>query len=77
FPTIFTLSIKDLTAGTQKASGLLVTSILGGSIVPLITGQVADQCGLRVAMGVPLLCYVYVLFLGVKNRPKGLSTQTT
>jgi FHS family L-fucose permease-like MFS transporter len=77
FPTIFTLSIKDLNAGTQKASGLLVTSIIGGSAIPLITGQVADQCGLRVAMGVPLLCYIYVLFFGMKNRPRELSTQTT
>ncbi|MES2526953.1 MAG: sugar MFS transporter [Bdellovibrionota bacterium] len=74
FPTIFTLSIKGLESGTQKASGLLSTSILGGSLIPLITGQLADKWGLRLAMCVPLLCYVYIWLFGCANRPKALST---
>ncbi len=74
FPTIFTLSIKGLDSGTQKASGLLSTSIVGGSLIPLITGQVADNWGLRMAMCVPLFCYVYVWVFGLRNLPKELST---
>ena len=74
FPTIFTLSIKGLDSGTQKASGLLSTSILGGSLIPLITGQVADKWGLRMAMSVPLICYVYIWIFGLISRPKELST---
>jgi FHS family L-fucose permease-like MFS transporter len=74
FPTIFTLSIKGTEAGTQKASGLLSTSIVGGSLIPLITGQVADKWGLRLAMTIPLICYVYIWFFGYLNRPKELST---
>ncbi len=73
FPTIFTLSIKGLNGGTQKASGLLTTSILGGSLIPLLTGQVADTWGLRMAMSIPLFCYVYVWLFGFSNRPKELS----
>ncbi len=74
FPTIFTLSIKGLEGGTQKASGLLSTSILGGSLIPLVTGQLADKWGLRLAMCVPLLCYIYIWLFGLTNRPKALST---
>lgn len=73
FPTIFTLSIKGLRNGTQKASGLLSTSILGGSLVPLLTGQVADKWGLRMAMSIPLLCYLYIWLFGYFSRPKELS----
>lgn len=74
FPTIFTLSIKGLESGTHKASGLLTTCILGGSIIPLLTGQVADMWGLRMAMSIPLVCYVYIWLFGYSNRPKELST---
>jgi len=75
FPTIFTIAIKGLNGATQKASGLLTTSILGGSLIPLFTGQVADQMGLRMAMSVPLVCYVYIWLFGYANRPKELSSQ--
>lgn len=74
FPTIFTLSIKGLESGTHKASGLLATSILGGAVVPMLTGQVADGLGLRMAMGIPLLCYLYICFFGLKNRPRERSS---
>ncbi len=77
FPTIFTLSIKGLEGGTQKASGLLSTSILGGSLIPLVTGQLADKWGLRLAMFVPVICYVYIWLFGLKNCPKALSTGKT
>ncbi len=73
FPTIFTLSIKGLNGGTHKASGLLTTSIVGGSLIPVLTGQVADAWGLRMAMSIPLFCYLYVWLFGFVNRPKGLS----
>lgn len=74
FPTIFSLSIKGLKTGTQKASGLLTTCLLGGSVIPLLTGQIADMWGLRMAMSIPLICYVYIWLFGYSNRPKELST---
>lgn len=77
FPTIFTLGIKDLGVGQeQKGSGLLATAILGGAIIPLITGEVADKMGFRVAFLMPVLCYAYIAFLGIKNvSVKGLPTE--
>jgi len=71
FPTIFTLGIKGLKAGQEKkGSGLLATAILGGAIVPLLTGLLADRLGLHHAFILPVICYVYIAWLGVRNfRP--------
>lgn len=69
FPTIFTLGIKDLNSGEEhKGSGLLATAILGGAIVPVMTGQMADEVGLRMALLLPTLCYGYIAILGLRNR---------
>lgn len=68
FPTIFTLGIKNLGAGEeQKGSGLLATAILGGALVPVITGMMADKMGFRIAFLLPVLCYGYITLLGLKN----------
>lgn len=68
FPTIFTLGIKGLKAGQEKkGSGLLATAILGGAIVPLLTGLLADRLGLHHAFILPVICYVYIAWLGFRN----------
>ncbi|MCM2348396.1 MAG: sugar MFS transporter [Bacteriovoracaceae bacterium] len=69
FPTIFTLAIKGLAPNeTSKGSGLLATAILGGALVPVLTGQIADLAGLRTAFLLPTLCYGYIAFMGLRNR---------
>jgi MFS transporter, FHS family, L-fucose permease len=74
FPTIFTLGIKGLQAGQEKkASGLLATAILGGAIVPLLTGLLADRLGLHHAFILPVVCYVYIAWLGFKNLTKRIA----
>ena len=68
FPTIFTLGIKGLKAGQEKkGSGLLATAILGGAIVPLLTGLLADRIGLHHAFILPVLCYGYIAWFGFSN----------
>ena len=68
FPTIFTLGIKNLGPGEEgKGSGLLATAILGGAIIPVMTGEIADRMGFRMAFLLPVLCYGYIAFLGMKN----------
>ncbi len=64
FPTIFTLSIEGLGARTPQGSALLCLAIVGGAIVPLITGVTADQFGLSFALFVPALCYVWIAVFG-------------
>lgn len=68
FPTIFTLGIKTLGAGEeQKGSGILATAILGGALIPVFTGMLADGMGFRVAFLLPVVCYGYIALLGMKN----------
>ena len=62
FPTIFSQSLLGLTKGQEKASGLLCTSIVGGALIPLLQGFMADHQGLKVSFMVPLFCYFYILY---------------
>lgn len=65
FPTIFTLAIKGLPTGQEKkGSGLLATAIVGGAVVPFLTGCLADRIGLHHAFVLPVLCYAYIAWLG-------------
>ncbi|HXH76136.1 MAG TPA: sugar MFS transporter [Bacteriovoracaceae bacterium] len=69
FPTIFTLSISKVKdRHVHKASGLLGTAILGGAFMPVITGNIADQVGLRIAFLIPALCYGYIAFFGNRHK---------
>ena len=64
FPTIFTVSIEKLGAMTDKAASLLVMAIVGGAIVPLLQGALADRIGVQHAFVLPLSCYAYIVFYG-------------
>ena len=65
FPTIFSESIGGLKRGTEKASGLLCMAIVGGAIIPLFQGMIADRMELRFAYFLPILCYAYIwMFAG-------------
>jgi len=68
FPTIFTLGIEGLGEDTPQGSGLLCLAIVGGAVVPVITGMVADRAGLSVALLAPALCYVWIAIYGVISR---------
>ena len=70
FPTIFSLGIKDLNENTKPASSLIVMSIIGGAIFPVIMGKIIDNAGDDIQKGyiVPLLCFFVVLFFGLKGH---------
>lgn len=68
FPAIFSLGIEGLGARTPEGSGLLCMAIVGGAIVPLVTGALADQFGLHNALYLPALCYLYIAFFGFFAR---------
>jgi len=70
FPNIFTLGIASLGSLTGAASSLLIMAIVGGAVVPLLQGFLADQLGVQVAFVLPLLCYAYIVFYGYSgSRP--------
>ncbi len=68
FPSIFALGIQGLGQLTSKGSSLMIAAIVGGAIVPLATGKLADSVGLQLAFLLPVLCYVYIAGLGLANR---------
>jgi FHS family L-fucose permease-like MFS transporter len=65
FPTIFTLAIAGLGERTGDGSGVLCMAIVGGAIVPLLEGAVADRVGVQAAFAVPLVCYAYIAWYGL------------
>jgi FHS family L-fucose permease-like MFS transporter len=72
FPSIFTLGIAGLGPLTGKGSGLLVTGIVGGALIPLAEGKAADMIGLHHAFIIPAICYIYIAYYGFfGSRPTG------
>jgi len=68
---IFTLAISGLGKYTSQGSSLLVMMILGGAILPVIMGAVADGYGVHLSFAVPLFSYVYIAFYGMRGyKPK-------
>lgn len=68
FPTIFTLAIDGLGKHTGQGSGILCTAIVGGAIIPVIQGFFADNIGIHHAFILPVLCYIYIAFYGMKGH---------
>ncbi len=74
---IFTLAIKDLGKYTSQASSLLVMMIVGGALIPLLQGAVADGIGIQLSFFIPIICYSYLVFYGIEGyRIKKVSDNT-
>jgi len=67
FPTIFALSIRGLGANTKVGSSLVIMSIVGGAIFPVIMGRISDLSNIQVAYLVPAACFLVVLYFAIKN----------
>ncbi|HEX7339575.1 MAG TPA: sugar MFS transporter [Rhodanobacteraceae bacterium] len=67
FPNIFALGIEDFGPLTGKVSSLLVMAIVGGAVIPLLQGVLADHIGIHHAYILPLCCYLYIIFYGLKG----------
>ncbi|RHW76670.1 sugar MFS transporter [Colwellia sp. RSH04] len=65
FPTIFSLAINDLKEATSNGAGVLCLAIVGGAIVPLFQGMLADAIGVQLAFILPAFCYAYIAYYGV------------
>jgi FHS family L-fucose permease-like MFS transporter len=60
YPTIFALGIYDLGEQTKRASSYVVMAILGGAIMPLFMGWLADNWGMRIGFLMPLGCFMAI-----------------
>jgi FHS family L-fucose permease-like MFS transporter len=67
FPTIFSLAIQALGKHTSQGSGILCLAIVGGAIVPLIQGVLADNIGVQLSYLLPIVCYVFIAYYGISG----------
>ncbi len=71
FPTIFSLAVVGLGKHTSQGSGLLCMAIVGGALVPVLQGVLADSMGLQASFFLPIICYVFIAYYGlVGSKPK-------
>jgi FHS family L-fucose permease-like MFS transporter len=79
FPTIFSLGVAELGPLTGTGSGLLNMAIVGGAIVPVAQGVIADHVGIHHGFILPVICYLYILFYALSgskpNSERNIITQ--
>lgn len=67
FPTIFSLAINGLGKHTSQGAGILCLAIVGGAIIPLLQGILADSLTVQLAFVLPVFCYLYIAFYGIQG----------
>ncbi len=67
FPSIFTLGVAELGPLTGDGSGVMIMAIVGGALIPLAQGAIADRIGIHHAFFLPVICYLYILFFAVSG----------
>ncbi|SEW57412.1 MFS transporter [Chitinophaga arvensicola] len=69
YPIIFSLALNSVTEHHGSFSGILVTGITGGAVLPLVVGWLGDHWGLRTGMCFLYLTMGYILSIGFWARP--------
>jgi MFS transporter, FHS family, L-fucose permease len=70
FPSIFALGVAELGPLTGDGSGVLNMAIVGGAVIPLLAGAIADRAGIQHAFILPAVCYLYILYYALRgSRP--------
>jgi len=78
FPTIFTITLERSTASNAATSGLLCVAIIGGAILPYVTGKIIDSAGLHVAFLLPMAAYFLIgVFAAAAARARVVSVEGT
>jgi FHS family L-fucose permease-like MFS transporter len=67
YPNIFALGIAELGPMTSKGSGVITIGNVGGAVVPLLFGWLADKVGIQYAFVLPIICYLYVAYYGLSG----------
>ncbi|MFP5207942.1 MAG: sugar MFS transporter [Acidobacteriota bacterium] len=65
FPNIFALGIAGLGPMTSRGSGLIMTAIVGGALIPVAIGWVVDRVSYQWALVIPMICYIYIAWYGM------------
>lgn len=67
FPSIFTLGVAELGPLTGDGSGVLIMAIVGGALIPVAQGWIADRIGIHHAFFLPVICYLYIIFFALSG----------
>jgi FHS family L-fucose permease-like MFS transporter len=67
FPSIFTLGVAELGPLTGDGSGIMIMAIVGGALIPLAQGAIADRIGIHHAFFLPVVCYLYILYFAMSG----------
>lgn len=65
FPNIFALGIAGLGPLTSKGSGLIMTAVVGGAVIPPLLGALSDRLGIQHAFVLPMACYLFIAYYGL------------
>jgi len=69
FPTIFALACEGLGKKAADGSGIICVAIVGGAVIPPLTGYLADvSTSLSIALALPALCYAIIALFGIYAR---------
>ncbi len=72
FPSIFTSGIAQLGPLTTRGSALLIMAIVGGAIIPALSGVLADAFGIHYAFVLAAVCYLFIAYYGYwGSKPMG------
>jgi FHS family L-fucose permease-like MFS transporter len=66
-PRIFTLGVAELGPLTGDGSGIMIMAIVGGALIPVAQGWIADHIGIHHAFFLPVICYLYILFFALSG----------
>jgi FHS family L-fucose permease-like MFS transporter len=67
FPSIFTLGVAELGPLTGDGSGVMIMAIVGGALIPVAQGAIADRIGIHHAFFLPVVCYLYILYFALSG----------
>jgi fucose permease len=70
WPLLFAITVERKPERASELSGLMCMAIAGGAVIPLLMGKIADGAGLRMAFVVPVICFVYLVFLAARPASK-------
>ena len=76
FPSIYTLGIAQLGPLTGDGSGLMIMAIVGGAILPVVQGAIADRVGIHHAFILPVICYLYIAYYAFRGSRPVVPTST-
>jgi fucose permease len=66
FPLIFSIAVEKMPERTNELSGLMISAIVGGALLPLLMGKLADIGGISIGLIVPLAAILYIFYVAIR-----------